>query len=959
MPVTLNAPSALTLGIGLKTNVTCNGGTDGSITLSSSGGAPGYSYSINGGVSWQSSSTFSSLNAGSYTLQVRDANSCSNSTATTITEPSVIIISIGTIQNASCGSSDGSIQSSASGGTGTLSFQWKNSSNQIVSTSANLANAPGGVYTLTVTDQSSCSKTTTASISNPNGPVFSIVNATSTSCSSSADGQASVSITSGQTPLTVNWGDGETGNSAIHLSGGNNTVTVTDGNNCSTSQNFTIASPTMISLSSVQATSPTCPSGNDGSIQVTASGGSTSYTYSWNGNTGSNTLSGLSAGSYSLTVKDANNCTLTQAISVVDVAAIAINIVNQINPTCSFSSDGSLIVQATGGNGSFNYLWNGGSTGQQLSSIASGSYTVTATDNKNCSQQKTISVIAPTAVSASMTATAVSCHNGSDGAISVSASGGTGAFVSSKDNGSTWQSQNSFAGLSASSYTILTQAQNGCSTTSTTSVTEPSAITINVAKTDPTCGLANGSAQAAVSGGTGTYSYQWQNSLNQAFGSSAALQNALSDTYILTATDANLCTANSNVVLAAYPSAQFSVANIGSTICSYSADGSATLQVTSVQSPYSISWSSGETTAAAAKLVAGQNTVTLIDANQCQVTKTFQVPSPLAINLISETIINPLCVGGIGSIQVTATGGSGSFTYSWNGTTGSNNIQNVKAGSYNLSIKDGSGCSFAKTFTLADPPPFIIDLGPDQTICPNTSTSLGLTLPNATYVWSGPGNFTSTQGIVNVGTAGSYHLTITNTDGCQASDDIAITISNNLLKADFLTVSQAHVGDTLIVIDISWPIPDKIQWQLSDSVSVIHADNDYALISFSEPGTYAVGVTATLGGCENASFQRIIIDDKPRGSKGGRVSGHPDIISVTAYPNPFVGKTSLKIELTQPGPVILKVYSLMTNLLIMSHEFDNDSAYSVELDFNGREAGLYVIVVDSGANEKAVRVVKL
>ncbi len=386
--------------------------------------------------------------------------------------------------------------------------------------------------------------------------------------------------------------------------------------------------------------------------------------------------------------------------------------------------------------------------------------------------------------------------------------------------------------------------------------------------------------------------------------------------------------------------------------------------MTSVQSPYSILWTSGETTAAATKLVAGQNTVTLIDANQCQVTKTFQVPSPLAINLISETIINPLCVGGIGSIQVTATGGSGSFTYSWNRTTGSNNIQNVKAGSYNLSIKDGSGCSFAKTFTLSDPPPFTIDLGPDQTICPNTTTSIGLALPNATYVWSGPNNFTSTQGIVSVAAAGKYLVTVTNSDGCQASDDLTLSISNNLLKADFLTVSQAHVGDTLVLIDISWPIPDHIQWQLSDSATVIHADNDYALITFSQPGSYTVGsytvgVTASLGECENEYFQKIVIDDKPRGTTGGRVSGHADITSIAVYPNPFVGKTNVRIELSRSSEAVLKVYSMATNLLIMSQEFGDESVYEAELDFGGREAGLYIIVVQAGSKTKAVRVVKL
>lgn len=959
LPATITAPSALTIGIASKTNVTCNSGTDGSVTLSASGGVSGYNYSINGGATWQAASTFSSLSNGLYTIQLKDLNNCITSTTANITQPSAIGITIGTIQNAGCGVANGSIQSSASGGTGALSYTWRNSSNAVVGTSANLANAFGGTYSLVVTDQSLCSASTTASISNPNGPVFSLINLVPTSCSNTSDGKADVSITSGQGPYTVSWGDGETGNSALHLIAGSNTVSVTDGNNCITSQNFTITSPPAISLSSVQNNSPACPGGSDGSIQVSASGGQSPYSYSWNATSGTSTLSNISAGTYSLIVTDANNCTFSQSIGVVDVPVIAINVVNQVNPTCSGSADASLVVNATGGNGSFNYSWSNSSSGPQLNSVGAGTYIVTATDRKNCSQQKSIDVVAPVAVSSSLVATATSCYGGSDGIINVSPSGGIGPFAFSKDNGNTWQVQNSFAGLPAGNYTIATKDQNGCLGNSTTAVSQPAAIQISIAKTDPTCGLSNGHAQATISGGTGAYTFQWINSVSQSFGVTANLQNAPADSYVLTVTDANFCLANKAVVFTPYASSQFGVGNITSTLCSYSADGSATVQVTTVQSPYSISWSSGESTTTAIKLIAGQNSVTIKDVNNCTVTKTFQVPSPQTISLNFETIANPVCVGGTGSIQVTPTGGAGNFIYSWNGVAGPNNIQNIKAGPYDLIIKDNNGCSFAKTYTLSDPPPFVIDLGPDETICPRTSTSKGVTFPNATYVWTGPNNFSSSQGIVSVGTAGNYQLTVTNAAGCKASDEVTITISNNLLKADFLTVSNAHMGDTLMIIDISWPIPDQIKWLFSDTAKMVSSNSDYALISFSDPGTYTVGITATLGGCQDTYYQKITIDNKPRHGEPGHNSGDPAISTFAAYPNPFIGRTNARIELSEQGTATLKVYSLVTNLLIMSHEFSGDSAYEAEIDFTGREAGLYVIIVESGSKTKAVRVVKL
>lgn len=957
LPVALSAPALLNLVISSKTNVTCHGGSDGAIMMSSSGGVGTYTYSIDG-VRWQSSPTFSLLTANPYTLEVKDANNCASVVSANIVEPSAIAINIGIIRDAGCGLSNGSIQSSASGGTGALSYLWLNALNQTVGNSANLTNSPSGIYSLTVADQSACAVTTSANISSPNGPAFSVVNQVAASCSYSADGRAAVSITSGPSPYIVNWGDGETGTSAIHLGAGSTTVTVIDANNCSTIQSFATMAPLPISLSSTLSNSPTCSRGNDGSIQVTAIGGNAPYTYAWNGNAGSNSLSGISPGTYSLRVTDANSCAFSQNITVADVAPIVVDILNQVTPSCASSTDGSLYVQATGGSGALTYLWSTTVPGPQLNSVGAGNYSIKVTDSRNCSKQREITLIAPTPITESLSVTPALCNGGSSGTIMSTPQGGTGTYTFSKDNGNSWQPQNFFTALSAGSYEILAKDVNGCTTSSSTIVTEPAALVVSISKIDPTCGQSNGSTQATVNGGIGVYGYQWINSVSQSVGNNSFLQNALSDEYTLTVTDANNCTSTATVLLPPYPAAKFSVTNIRNTVCSYSADGSANVEVTSVQSPYSISWSSGETSASATKLIAGQNTVTITDANNCQFTKTIQVPSPSAITLVSESTVSPVCAGGAGTIQSTPTGGAGAFTYTWNGVAGQNSIQNAKAGSYDLVIKDASGCTLSKTYTLIDPPLFVINLGMDQTICPNTTTSIGMTLPNATYLWRGPNGFTSTQGIVSVGTEGEYQETVTNSDGCKATSNIRISISDNLLKADFLTVSKAHVGDTLAIIDISWPIPDQIKWE-TDGATIIYADNNYALITFSNPGTFKIGVTATQGGCQDEYYQTVSVDDLPTGGEAKHKTDDLQVSSIIAYPNPFVGKTNAKIELSGQGVVTLKVFSMTTNRLILSHEFQGDKTYIAEIDFGEREAGLYIIVVESGSKTKAIRVVKL
>jgi hypothetical protein len=961
---TLTAPAALSQSTG-KANISCNGGSDGVITVNGTGGAGGYTYSINGGSSWQTGTMFSTLTAGSYTIQTKDQNSCTSSASVTLTQPAAISITIGTIQNAGCGQTNGSIQSSATGGTGALNYEWRNASNQVVGTSSNLVNAGSGTYTLTVTDQNSCSQTTTAGVSNPSGPVFSIINQVSTTCSNTSDGKATVNITSGTGPYVISWGDGETGVTATQLPGGSNTVTVKDGNNCSTTQSMTVVSPQALALSNVQNHSPSCPSGSDGSIQVTVAGGTSPYSYAWNGNGGSSTLTGLAAGSYSLKVTDAKSCELNQSINVTDVPVITIATVNEVMPTCSTSTDGSVVVQASGGNGGYSYSWNTGVNGAQLNSVGGGDYTVTVKDSKNCSQAKTITVTSPQAVTSTVSATGAACYGSNDGQLQVTASGGTGSYSYSRDNGNTWQSSSTFTNLGAGNYTIRTKDQNGCSTSQQSTVTEPAQITLTTTKTDPTCNQPNGTAQVTVTGGTGAYSYEWKNSTNQIPSVTDILQQALPDSYTVQVQDANQCIATKTVTLNTYADAQFTVENIGSTTCSNTSDGSATVQVTSVQGPYAIRWTSGETTGAATQLGAGTNGVTLTDKNNCTVTKNFMVPSPVALSVLTETMINPTCAGGSdGAIQVTVTGGTGVYTYTWNGSTGTNAIQNQKAGTYALIVKDNNNCTFTKSYTLTDPTPFTINLGSDKEICPNTTVEIGLTLPNATYAWTGPGGFANTAGIVSVGEAGTYELQVVNEKGCQAKDQIGIIVKKNLLKTDFLMVSKGEVGDTIVMIDISWPLPDQIEWQWSDSVEVIEKEKDYALIRFTEPGTYTLGVKASLGGCEDEYYQQIEIE-KRRGSEahgGGKGDGDGSRVTVSkleSYPNPFEGKTHAQIELSGVGNATLKIYSLSTNRLVLSHEFEGDQSYQAELDLGTREAGLYILVLETNSHTKALRIIKL
>jgi len=906
------------------------------------------------------SNSFGTLAQGSYTLRARDQNNCVSPAplAVLITQPSIISISFTGFQNANCGAADGVVQAVASGGTGTLSYQWRDQSNTVVGNTALLSNVTSGSYTVTVTDQSLCSKSSITSVGSNGGAVFIVGSIVGLNCSASNDGKAQVTISSGQGPFTVTWGNGETGLSATQLSGGSNTVSVKDANNCAVASVFSIPSPTPISLSSTIKTTPDCVGGNNGALQVTTVGGTGPYTYQWNGTNGTNILSGIASGTYSLQIKDSQNCLFTQSIVLDDPPTINIAVVNQVSPSCSSATDGSIQVLASGGSGGFSYSWNTGATSASITGLAAGTYIVTAKDSKNCTQPKSISLVAASPLSVSIVSSSmVSCFGGVNGSVTLSASGGTGTYEYSVNGGSSWQTPTAFANLTAGLLDIRARDTNGCTGNNSFSITQPTALTSSIGSvTNTTCAQANGSATILGSGGTGPYTYQWFNSANQLAASTNTLLNASAGNYQVTTTDVNACTIVKVVTIAPSTNVSFSISNVLATKCSTSSDGSAQVSNLAGKAPYTFLWSSGETTANATQLTVGTNSVKVTDVDGCSLQQTFSVTSPSAISLISETVFSPLCAGGNGSIQVTVAGGSSPYTYQWNGQSGTGFNQNIKAGNYQLIVTDAKGCTFNKTFTVTDPAPYTIDLGPDKKIC--TGGVLAVTSPvdASSYLWTSSNGFNNTGKQVILTQPGSYKLRVTNTVGCIAEDTFVLTTSSDLLKADFLMAPVAHVGDTVMAIDISWPLPDRIGWTFPQEATILVQSQDYASMIFKSEGKFPVKLTANLAECQSEYSASIEIIK--RGETAGGGSGSDLIKSLTAFPNPTSeNRINLKIELSEVAPVRVRLVSLEGNTIVTDFNADAKDLHEFEIRLDGVTKGVYFLLVDVRDQKRVVRIV--
>ncbi len=297
--------SNVQVSISGSTNVSCNGGSDGSATADATGGTSSITYSWSNGAS---GATASGLSAGTYTVTATDGTT-SSSASITITEPLAVSVNVsGT--NATGGNDNGSVTATGSGGTPSYSYSWSNNGS-----TATINNLAAGTYTVTVSDSNGCTGVGSVTITQTGGdPVdVSISSSTNVSCNGGSDGSASAAGTGGVATITYTWSNGASGATASGLSAGTYTVTATDGTT-SSSVSVTITEPTVLG-GTINGTNPTAAN-NDGSATVSPTGGTPGYTYLWSNGGTSATINGLAAGTYGITVTDANNCVASGSITL-------------------------------------------------------------------------------------------------------------------------------------------------------------------------------------------------------------------------------------------------------------------------------------------------------------------------------------------------------------------------------------------------------------------------------------------------------------------------------------------------------------------------------------------------------------------------------------------------------------------------------------------------------------------
>ncbi len=766
--VTITQPAALVVTPS-QTNVSCNGGSNGTATVGVTGGTGAYTYSWS--PSGGTGATASGLAAGTYTVTITDANTCQATQSFTITEPdSFTITPLQT--NVSCnGGSNGTASVAVTGGTGAYTYSWSPSGG----TGATASGLAAGTYTVTITDANTCQATQSFTITQP-----ALLNATASvqtniACNGAATGSATVAVTGGTGAYTYSWApSGGTGATATGLVAGTYTVTVTDNNGCTDTQNFTLTQPAALVATAAAQTNISCNGGANGTATVTVTGGTGAYTYSWapSGGTAA-TATGLTAGTYTVTVTDNNGCTDTQSFILTQPSAFSIS-TSQTNISCNGVANGTATVSVTGGTPGYTYSWSpSGGTAATASGLAAGTYTVTITDANLCQATQSFTITQPAAFAITSSQTNVLCNGGSTGSATVAVTGGTGAYTYSwSPSGGTGATA---SGLVAGTYTVTITDANTCLTTRNFTITQPAALTATTAQTNIVCnGSATGSASVTVSGGTSSYTYLWSPS----GGTGATASGLAAGNYSVLVTDANGCTLTRNFTLT-QPSALTATTSQSNVSCNGGSNGTATVSVTGGTPGYTYSWSpSGGTGATASGLVAGTYTVTITDANLCQTTRSFTITQPAPFD-VATSQTNVLCNGGTtGTATVTVSGATGPYTYSWapSGGTGAT-ASGLAAGTYTVTITDANTCQTTRNFTITQPAALTATTTQTNILCNGGATgSASVTVSGGTatytYLWSPSGGTGATASGL---TAGNYSVLITDANGCTLTQNFTLT----------------------------------------------------------------------------------------------------------------------------------------------------------------------------------------
>ena len=975
-----------------KTNVFCFGGNDGAIDLTVHGGTPPFKYSWSNGSETQD---LSNLTFDTYTVTVTDSRGCKAIESIEITQPEELVASAFIFeQPTGFGLTNGWVETTIKGGTkftdGTYAFEWRNEegdllNDQVKQTVDNvnnefivrLENIGEGKYNLVVTDanynlatnKEGCGITNLEfTLNEPSLLELTIEESVHISCNQtneygnpSADGELIAHAKGGVLfnpglPYIYTWKrknentglwdvlTNQTDSIARNLNAGQYAVNIEDKNgivigtyvnNVLSVKNdieYKLEEPDLLQIS-FNKRDVFCYDGSDGWAEVIIEGGTPPYKVIWNNGDETIRTTQLSANKYEVIVTDDRGCEVFGEIDIRE-PIIPINIVYNAygRPTSIGASDAWIEADITGGtpfdDDTYEYEWvdesgnllnsqtiasvvsNEGLTNYhiRLNNIVAGTYYLTVRDKNyavadtkdGCTVISSDFVIYEPIEATIEIQIPISCNQNnefldpySDGELIVHVKGGV-PFLTGLPYNYYWKKQDENG---------VWQILSGQDT--------------NIASN-----LSNGN-----------YALNVEDSLGNIIG----------------IYEGDLLVQETDVVFN-FEEPELLQLEVTSTpiSCSAGNDGTATVLISGGISDYQIEWSNGETTPTISNLIAGTYFVFVTDSRGCKVTSQIEINQPGNINIEIEKV-NPICYeGSNGSIEINVTGGTSPYKYLWNTGETTSTINNLSSGLYRLQVIDAEGCNVFVEVLLEDPLPVPINLGENRTICQdqNLFFDIGIEDDGASYLWESDNGFTSTSSNVELFQSGLYKATITTSDGCIGYDEVEVTVSNEPIDAHFVLSTQAFAKEEILLVNISEPIGDKVEWTLPEGVNLVYDTKEKIIITFDEAGIYDINLRSFQGDCYADFSKKIIVEEATELPVIGDAN-NPFIEDFLVYPNPSDGNFKVKLSLSEEAIISVKVISLMTSEVMTSKREGLAKEFLLDYNLEYLPPGTYLLLLET------------
>jgi hypothetical protein len=694
-----------------------------------------------------------------------------------------------------------------------------------------------------VTDATGCAKILSVTLSQPKPLVVQVDALKNINCTGAKNGEISVSVAGGVAPYKYQWSNGQTSEDISSLSAGKYSLLVTDANGYSQKVEGSITEPAVFKAQLVSTSEISCSGQSTGMIDVKVEGGVMPYRYRWSNGNVSQDLVNVPAGEYTLKVSDANLCEQSVTASVKQPSAMVTTLNDVGAVKCFGESTGAVDITVAGGTAPYKYKWNNNALTEDIKGVKAGTYSVTITDSKSCSQQLNATVNEPSSLIVKEESFKnIDCSGNNSGSISLTVAGGVTPYVYAWNNGSATKDISS---LKAGAYNVKVSDANGCSKTFAKTIIEPAKLVkrLDEVKNIVCFGDAKGAINITVNGGTLPYRYSWSNG-----NISQDIVDVKAGKYSVTIKDANGCIDSLSASITQNPllAVDIKSQNIK---CFGQKSASISLATQGGVAPYTYKWSNGAVTQNITGLGAGNYSAIVTDIRGCSKNVGAQIIEPSKFVTVMESDGNIKCAGeSTGFVNVKSSGGTTPYRYKWSNGDTTQNLAKVPAATYSLTASDANGCLQNVKTTLIQPTKanYSIKSVTNVSCHGEKSGAVDIIVSGGVgpyqYKWS---NGATTHDLDDV-PAGKYSVQISDANGC------ASTINAEVTEPTLLEVKLANVANITcngerngsVNITVTGGVaPYKYSWSngsITEDINGLQAGN------YSVTVTDAKGCTNTL-----------------------------------------------------------------------------------------------------------------